>query len=69
MNGFDRYMEQAFQQQANWQLWFAWRPVQIHNQWLWLEFLERRVPSYYDDKLRGWRPLADPPQYEYRRVA
>jgi hypothetical protein len=26
-----------------WHSWFAWRPVQVDEQWVWLERIERRM--------------------------
>ena len=28
---------------TQWRRWFAWRPVVMHDQWVWLEIIERRA--------------------------
>ena len=39
----------------NWHRWFAWHPVQIDHQYVWLEYVYRKgVKAYYGYK------------YEYR---
>jgi hypothetical protein len=27
---------------AVWERWFAWHPVQVYGEWVWLEFVRRR---------------------------
>lgn len=28
---------------AKWHKWFAWFPVKVLNQWVWLEYVERKI--------------------------
>jgi hypothetical protein len=65
--GFDHFMEAACERQAMWHRWFAWYPVMVNGERVWLEMLESRVPSHYDEYLRGWRP-DQPMRTEYRKV-
>lgn len=62
---FDAYMERASEKQAQWRSWFALWPVKINGRRVWLKMVERRVPSHYDEFLRGWRPDY-PTRIEYR---
>jgi hypothetical protein len=32
----------AFKQPGPWSLWFAWRPVRVDNEVIWLEWVQRR---------------------------
>ena len=40
-----------------WKPWFAWRPVKIGHQWIWLETLERR---------QGYNLMTEDFYYEHR---
>jgi hypothetical protein len=31
----------------NWHKWFAWYPIHNGNQWVWLEYVERRRSDYW----------------------
>ena len=39
---------------SEWIPWFAWHPVQINHEWIWLERIERRIESYYGGELVGF---------------
>lgn len=64
--GFDRLMEYASWKQAQWTRWFAWYPVMMNGERIWLKLVERRVPSHFDEQLQGWRPDS-PMRMEYRQ--
>ena len=35
--------------------WFAWYPVVIGDQWVWLEFVTRRAMLYSDGTIKSYR--------------
>lgn len=38
-----------------WNRWFAWHPVYIDKQWVWLEHVERRVDVICDEVFHYYR--------------
>lgn len=45
----------------DWHKWFAWHPVSVGNEAVWLEVIERKVSySIYDD----WWEYRERPSYE-----
>lgn len=64
---FDQWMERACTRSADWRPWFAWFPVTASGKRVWLRMVERRIPSHYDEFLRGWRADKYPAEWEYRR--
>lgn len=43
---------------GDWKPWFAWRPVKMHGDWVWLEHIYRRCINTYVD-MEDWK------RYEY----
>lgn len=52
---------------GKWHRWFAWHPIKIGKEYVWLEWLERRDDNatYDDFNWRDWQyrhlPLITPP--------
>jgi len=40
-----------------WRRWFAWYPVVIDDEWVWLEYVERR---------ETWQPVGESAWRQYR---
>jgi hypothetical protein len=43
----------------DWQRWFAWHPVKINDQWVWLEFVERYIQCMCDHVWIDYRSVLD----------
>ena len=44
--------EQRYQERRKWHKWFAWHPVRIGNERVWLETVERQG-EHFEDSLGG----------------
>jgi hypothetical protein len=44
-----------------WKSWYAWRPVQLHGEWVWFEWVFRRCINTYVD-MDNWK------RYEYGNI-
>jgi hypothetical protein len=44
-----------------WKSWYAWRPVKLHGEWVWFEWVFRRCINTYVD-MDNWK------RYEYGNI-
>ena len=59
-----RWTEQQFRimnWRPKWEEWFAWRPVKVHGEWVWMETVYRRCLNTYVD-YDDWK------RYEYGNI-
>ena len=43
-----------FKDVEEWHRWFAWRPVFVEDEIVWLEFIERRINFSFVDPIGVW---------------
>ena len=63
MTMFD-LIDKNLQEQAmkpKWREWFAWRPVKVHGEWVWMKTVYRRCLNTYVD-YDDWK------RYEYGNI-
>jgi len=58
-----RYTPRRWSKVGDTCLWFAWHPVVVGTQWVWLEYVSRTLVGWYND-MDGSRPA-----YEYAEMA
>ena len=46
---------------APWKSWYAWRPIKLHGEWVWFEWVFRRKINTYVD-MDNWS------RYEYGNI-
>lgn len=44
-----------------WKSWYAWRPIKLHGEWVWFEWVFRRVINTYVD-------MDDWTRYQYGNI-
>ena len=44
-----------------WKSWYAWRPIKLHGEWIWFEWVFRRCINTYVD-------MDDWTRYEYGNI-
>jgi len=46
---------------SRWKGWYAWRPIKLHGEWIWFEWVYRRKINIYVD-MDNWA------RYEYGNI-
>ena len=55
---FDAWMEHAIARTCSWRKWFAWHPVKVKGERVWLRYVYRRHPSEWIEVLGARRPTS-----------